>query len=463
MAQAVTSILKDPQVEAARMPPQAVEAEQSVLGGLLLDNTAWDRVADVVTGADFYRADHRTLFQHIGDLIENGKPADAVTVAESLERSGKLADTGGNAYLGALAANTPSAANIRRYAEIVRERAIMRSLVTVGTEIADAAFNPMGKTAAQMLDEAEGRVFEIAEAGARGRNGFVSIDDLAAKVVTRMDELYHSDNPSDITGIPTGYTDLDRMTSGLQPSDLIIVAGRPSMGKTAFALNVAEYVAIDFGLPVAVFSMEMSGEQVAMRLLGSLARVSQHKIRTGRVEEDDWTRVTKGLERLQNASIFIDDSGALNPLELRARARRLYRSCGKLGLIVVDYLQLMSASRADSENRATELSEISRSLKALAKELAVPIVALSQLNRSVESRTDRRPMMSDLRESGAIEQDADLIMFIYRDEVYHPESPDKGRAEIIIGKQRNGPIGMKKLTFIGEFTRFENYADPGRF
>jgi replicative DNA helicase len=463
MAQVVTSILKDPQLEAARIPPQAIEAEQSVLGGLLLDNTAWDRVADLVTGQDFYRADHRYIFQHIGDLIENGKPADALTVAESLERSGKLADVGGQAYLGSLAANTPSAANIRRYGEIVRERAIMRSLAAVGTEIADAAFSPMGKTAAQMLDEAEGRVFEIAEAGARGKQGFVSIDDLAAKVVTRMDELYHSANPSDITGIPTGYADLDSRTSGLQPSDLIIVAGRPSMGKTALALNIAEYVAIDFGLPVAVFSMEMSGEQVAMRMLGSLARVSQHKIRTGRVEEDDWSRVTKGLEKLQNASIFIDDSGALNPLELRARARRLYRSCGKLGLIVVDYLQLMSGTRADSENRATELSEISRSLKALAKELNVPIVALSQLNRSVESRTDRRPMMSDLRESGAIEQDADLILFIYRDEVYHSESQDKGLAEIIIAKQRNGPIGMTKLTFLGEFTRFENYANPGRF
>ena len=463
MAQVVTSILKDAQVEAARIPPQSVEAEQSVLGGLLLDNTAWERVADLVTAQDFYRSDHRTIFQHVGDLIENGKPADALTVAESLERSGKLADIGGQAYLGSLAANTPSAANIRRYAEIVRERAIMRSLAAVGTEIADAAFSPMGRTAAQMLDEAEGRVFEIAEAGARGKSGFVSIEDLAARVVTRMDELYHSENPSDITGIPTGYTDLDSKTSGLQPSDLIIVAGRPSMGKTAFALNIAEYVAIDFGLPVAVFSMEMSGEQLAMRMLGSLARVSQHKIRTGRVEEDDWGRVTKGLQKLQNANIFVDDSGALNPLELRARARRLYRSCGKLGLIVVDYLQLMSGSRTDTENRATELSEISRSLKALAKELNVPIVALSQLNRSVESRTDRRPMMSDLRESGAIEQDADLILFIYRDEVYHPESPDKGYAEIIIGKQRNGPIGMLKLTFRGEFTRFENFADPGRF
>jgi replicative DNA helicase len=463
MAQVVTSILKDAQVEAARIPPQSVEAEQSVLGGLLLDNTAWERVADLVTARDFYRSDHRTIFQHVGDLIESGKPADALTVAESLERSGKLADIGGQAYLGSLAANTPSAANIRRYAEIVRERAIMRSLAAVGTEIADAAFSPMGRTAAQMLDEAEGRVFEIAEAGARGKSGFVSIEDLAAKVVTRMDELYHSENPSDITGIPTGYTDLDSKTSGLQPSDLIIVAGRPSMGKTAFALNIAEYVAIDFGLPVAVFSMEMSGEQLAMRMLGSLAHVSQHKIRTGRVEEDDWGRVTKGLQKLQNADIFVDDSGALNPLELRARARRLYRSCGKLGLIVVDYLQLMSGSRTDTENRATELSEISRSLKALAKELNVPIVALSQLNRSVESRTDRRPMMSDLRESGAIEQDADLILFIYRDEVYHPESPDKGYAEIIIGKQRNGPIGMLKLTFRGEFTRFENFADPGRF
>src|SRR5262245_13786212 len=463
MAQVVTSILKDPQVEATRIPPQSIEAEQSVLGGLLLDNSAWDRVADLVTGQDFYRADHRVIFQHIGDLIENGKPADALTVAESLERSGKLADIGGQAYLGSLAANTPSAANIRRYGEIVRERAIMRSLAAVGTEIADAAFSPMGKTAAQMLDEAEGRVFEIAEAGARGRQGFVSIDDLAATVVTRMDELYHSENPSDITGIPTGYADLDALTSGLQPSDLIIVAGRPSMGKTAFALNIAEYVAIDFGLPVAVFSMEMSGEQVAMRMLGSLARVSQHKIRTGRVEEEDWSRVTKGLEKLQNANVFVDDSGALNPLELRARARRLYRQCGKLGLIVVDYLQLMSAARGDSENRATELSEISRSLKALAKELNVPIMALSQLNRSVESRTDRRPMMSDLRESGAIEQDAYLILFIYRDEVYRPDTPDKGIAEVIIGKQRNGPIGTVKLTFRGEFTRFENYANPERF
>ncbi|MCC7484913.1 MAG: replicative DNA helicase [Burkholderiales bacterium] len=463
MAQGVASILKDPQVEAARVPPQSIEAEQSVLGGLMLENTAWDRVADVVSAADFYRADHRLIFQHISDLVEGGKPADVLTLAESLERSGKLADAGGQAYLGALAANTPGAANIRRYAEIVRERAIMRRLASVGTEIADAAFSPMGRTASQMLDEAEGRIFEIAEAGARGRTGFVPIEELAARVVTRMDELYHSDNPSEITGIPTGYTDLDGRTSGLQPSDLIIVAGRPSMGKTAFALNIAEYVAIDFGLPVAVFSMEMSGEQVAMRLVGSLARVSQHKIRTGRVEEEDWGRVTKALERLQNASIFIDDSGALNPLELRARARRLYRSCGKLGLIVVDYLQLMSASRPDSENRATELSEISRSLKALAKELNVPIVALSQLNRGVESRTDRRPMMSDLRESGAIEQDADVIVFIYRDEVYHPDSPDKGLAEIIIGKQRNGPIGMLKLTFRGEFTRFENYADPGRF
>jgi replicative DNA helicase len=462
-AQFVTSIVKDTQVEAARVPPQSIEAEQSVLGGLLLDNSAWERVADLVTGQDFYRADHRLIFQHIGDLIEHGKPADAVTVAESLERSGKLAEVGGHAYLGSLALNTPSAANIRRYAEIVRERAVMRQLAAVGTEITDAAYSPLGRTAGQLLDHAEGRVFEIAEAGARGKQGFLGIDELAARVVTRMDELYHSENPSDITGIPTGFTDLDQKTAGLQPGDLIIVAGRPSMGKTAFALNVAEYVGIDYGLPVAVYSMEMSGEQVAMRMLGSIARVSQHKIRTGRVEEADWSNVTAGLGKLQNANIYIDESGALNPLELRARARRLYRQCGKLGLIVVDYLQLMSGARADSENRATELSEISRSLKALAKELHVPIVALSQLNRGVESRTDRRPLMSDLRESGAIEQDADLILFIYRDEVYRPDTPDKGLAEIIIGKQRNGPIGTVKLTFRGEFTRFENYADPGRF
>jgi replicative DNA helicase len=811
-AQAVTSIVKDAQVEAVRVPPQSIEAEQSVLGGLLLDNEAWDRVADLIAEQHFYRADHRLIYRHIGALIENGKPADQLTVAESLERAGKLAEIGGHAYLGSLALNTPSAANIRRYAEIVRERAVMRSLAAAGTEIADAAFSPMGRSAGELLDHAEGRVFEIAEASSRGKQGFLGIDELAARVVTRMDELYHSENTSDITGIPTGFTDLDQKTAGLQPGDLIIVAGRPSMGKaqpldakvltrhgwkrmdeirvgeelasvdgqssrvsgifpqgrrqvyritfsdgrsteccaehlwrveyrewetprilqtgdiiemlkharyrnglfietfsgeygharqlpldpwllgfllgdgalaggcvrfatadvdlilqaktavgqdfsisyagdydyrivraggarrkgvqgatpnavkaallqlglwgrtsgdrfiprlyldasrtararllqglldtdgwierwgsirlstaserlaqgvvevvrslggsgsystrqprydcrgerrqgqvayvcnlqhpdpqslftldrkrsraplrrtrqrrlnvvsieptrvtdtqciavthpdqlyvtddyilthnTALALNITEYVGIELGLPVAVYSMEMSGEQVAMRLLGSIARVSQHKIRTGRVEEADWVNVTAGLGRLQNANIYIDESGALNPLELRARARRLYRQCGKLGLIVVDYLQLMSASRADSENRATELSEISRSLKALAKELHVPIVALSQLNRGVESRTDRRPLMSDLRESGAIEQDSDLILFIYRDEVYRPDSPDKGIAEIIIGKQRNGPIGTVKLTFRGEFTRFENYADPGRF
>jgi replicative DNA helicase len=463
MAQAqVTSIVKDAQVEAARIPPQSIEAEQSVLGGLLLDNTAWDRIADLIGDHDFYRADHRLIFEHIGALIDHGKPADTLTVAESLERSGKLAEIGGPAYLASLSLNTPSAANIRRYAEIVRERSVMRHLAAVGAEIADAAFSPGGRTAGELLDHAEGRVFEIAEASSRGKQGFLGIDELAARVVTRMDELYHSENPSDITGIPTGFTDLDQKTAGLQPGDLIIVAGRPSMGKTALALNFAEHVGIDYGLPVAVYSMEMSGEQVAMRMLGSIARVSQHKIRTGRVEENDWSNVTAGLAKLQNANIYIDESGALNPLELRARARRLYRQCGKLGLVVVDYLQLMSASRGDNENRATELSEISRSLKALAKELHVPIVALSQLNRGVESRTDRRPLMSDLRESGAIEQDADLILFIYRDEVYRPDTPDKGIAEIIIGKQRNGPIGTVKLTFRGEFTRFENFADPGR-
>ncbi|MGH8620697.1 MAG: replicative DNA helicase [Burkholderiales bacterium] len=813
MAQAqVTSIAKDTQVEAARIPPQSIEAEQSVLGGLLLDNSAWDRIADLLGEHDFYRADHRLIFQHIGALIEHGKPADTLTVAESLERSGKLGEIGGHAYLASLSLNTPSAANIRRYAEIVRERSVMRHLAAVGTEIAESAFSPGGRTAGELLDHAEGRVFEIAEASSRGRQGFLELDELAARVVTRMDELYHSENANDITGIPTGFTDLDQKTAGLQPGDLIIVAGRPSMGKaqpldakvltkagwkrmdalklgdelasvdgrpsrvsgifpqgrrqvyritfsdgrsteccgehlwrinyrdweaprvlqtkdisrllrrvryrnrlfietyageyghaqplpidpwlvgillgdgaltgssvrfatadvellprvktavgqdfaishagsynyriiqaggahrkgvsgvnpnaikeelsqlklwgrtsedkfiprvyldaprrariellrglldtdgwierwgtirfctvserlaqdvvelvrslggsgsyvgkqphysyrserrqgqiayvcnlqhpeprrlftldrklsrapaartrqrrlnvesieptrvietqcvavthpdhlyitddyivthnTALALNIAEHVGIDYGLPVAVYSMEMSGEQVAMRMLGSIARVSQHKIRTGRVEENDWANVTAGLGKLQNANIYIDESGALNPLELRARARRLYRQCGKLGLVVVDYLQLMSASRSDNENRATELSEISRSLKALAKELHVPIVALSQLNRGVESRTDRRPLMSDLRESGALEQDADLILFIYRDEVYRPDSPDKGLAEIIIGKQRNGPIGTVKLTFRGEFTRFENYANPDRF
>lgn len=425
----------------------------------MLDNHAWEKVADVITDNDFYRQDHRLIYHHICKLIEHNKPADVITVAESLENSAELQTIGGLAYIGAIVQNTPSAANIKRYAEIVRERSIMRNLAQVGVEIADSAYNPAGRSAANLLDEAEAKVFEIAEEGARGKDGFVDIQPLLKEVVERIELLYSQDNPSNITGIASGFYDLDQKTSGFQPGDLIIVAGRPSMGKTAFSLNIAENVALDSKKPVAVFSMEMSGAQLVMRMVGSVGKLDQHKVRTGRLDDQDWPRLTHALGKLNEAPIFIDESAALNALELRARARRLYRQHGELGLIVVDYLQLMS-STGSGENRATEISEISRALKALAKELKVPLIALSQLNRSLEQRPNKRPVMSDLRESGAIEQDADVILFIYRDEVYNPDSPDKGIAEIIIGKQRNGPIGKVDLTFLGEYTRFENYARP---
>lgn len=452
----------DQQFDAVKLPPHSIEAEQAVLGGLLLENSAWERIGDVLSEDDFYRHDHRLIFRHIVLLLEANKPADVVTVAESLERAGEIGTVGGLSYLGALAQNTPSAANIRRYAEIVRERSVMRRLVEVGTEIADSALNPNGRTASDLLDEAEAKVFHIAEMGNRGRQGFSEIQPLLTQVVERIDELFQRDSATEVTGIPTGFLDLDHMTSGLQPGDLIIVAGRPSMGKTAFSLNVAEHVAIDARLPVAVFSMEMSGVQLVMRMLGSVGKLDQHRVRTGRLKDEDWSRLTYAVGKLNEAPIYIDESAALTALELRARARRLHRQCGRLGLILIDYLQLMSGT-GQGENRATEISEISRSLKALAKELDVPVVALSQLNRSLEQRPNKRPVMSDLRESGAIEQDADLILFIYRDEVYNPETPEKGVAEIIIGKQRNGPIGTVRLAFLGEYTRFENLARPGSY
>jgi replicative DNA helicase len=462
MAQAVSQLHSDPAIDSIRVPPNSVEAEQSVLGGLLLENGAWDRIGDFLGESDFYRADHRLIWRHISKMVELSRPADALTVAESLERSNELEEVGGLSYIAALAQNTPSAANIRRYAEIVRERAVMRQLAAVGAAIADSAYNPGGKEPAQLLDEAESKVFEIAEAGSRGKQGFLAMPQLLTQVVERIDMLYNRDNTSDVTGVPTGYTDLDEMTSGLQPGDLVIIAGRPSMGKTALSLNIAENVALEAGLPVAVFSMEMAATQLVMRLIGSLGRLDQHRLRTGRLQDDDWQRLTQAVGRLNECPMHIDETPALNALEVRARARRLHRQYGKLGLIVLDYLQLMSSS-SQGENRATEISEISRGLKALAKELNVPVVALSQLNRSLEQRPNKRPVMSDLRESGAIEQDADVILFIYRDEVYNPDSPDKGVAEIIIGKQRNGPIGTVRLTFRGENTRFENYANPNRY
>ena len=448
----------DRQIESLRVPPHSIEAEQSVLGGLLLDNTALDKISDHLRGDDFYRHDHQLIYQHIVRLIDQSRPADVITVFDALTSSGKIDDVGGLVYLNALAQNTPSAANIRRYAEIVRGRSVMRRLVSVSDEIAESAFSPNGRETDQILDEAESKIFAIAEEGSRGSQGFVEIQPLLAKVVERIDELYHRDNPSDITGVPTGFADLDGKTSGLQPGDLIIVAGRPSMGKTAFALNIGEHVAIDQGLPVAVFSMEMGGAQLAMRMLGSVGRLDQHKVRTGQLGDDDWPRLTNAIQKMQDAQMFIDETPALNSHELRSRARRLAKQCGKLGLIIIDYLQLMSASSM-GENRATEISEISRSLKALAKELQCPVIALSQLNRSLEQRPDKRPIMSDLRESGAIEQDADVILFIYRDEVYAKEaSTDPGVAEIIISKQRNGPIGKVRLAFLGQYTKFENLA-----
>jgi len=667
MAQSVSQIIQDAQVDMLKVPPHSLEAEQSVVGGLMLENAAWDRIADLISDGDFYRADHRLIYRHISRLIEHNKPADVVTVAESLDSTKELAGVGGLAYLNALASNTPSAANIRRYAEIVRERAILRRLAEVGTEITDSAYNTMGKEAHTVLDEAESRVFEIAEQGARGRQGFQDMPPLLTKVVERIDLLYNRQGDNDITGVPTGFIDLDRMTSGLQPGDLVIIAGRPAMGKTSLALNFAEFAAVHAGLPVGVFSMEMAATQLVLRMIGSVGKLDQHKLRTGRLHDDDWQRLTHAVGKLNEAPVHIDETAALNPLELRARARRLHRQYKKLGMVVIDYIQLMSAV-GTGENRATEISEISRSMKALAKELDCPVVALSQLNRGLEQRPNKRPVMSDLREcvtgdtcvlladgrrvairdlvgeqpgvwamskerhivaarsdkvwcvgvkpvfrvalasgkvlrataehrvygargwvriselrigdrlttvravpepnsvavphtafadvqaamrvqgvtqrqmaklrgtayggtshfrfspsretmrtyadalgdttlrawaedglfwdrvveiradgeeevfdltvpgpeswladgivthnSGAIEQDADLILFIYRDEVYNPETADKGVAEVIIGKQRNGPIGTVKLAFLGEYTRFESLANPARY
>ncbi|AEI77515.1 MULTISPECIES: replicative DNA helicase [Cupriavidus] len=452
----------DPQLENLKVPPHSIEAEQSVLGGLLLDNAAWDRIADFISEADFYRFDHRMIFQSIARLISATKPADVITVYEMLQVAGKAEEVGGLAYLNSLAQNTPSAANIRRYAEIVRERSVLRKLVTAADDIASAAFAPKGREVRELLDEAESKVFAIAEEGSRGQKGFQEIQPLLTQVVERIDELYHRDSTTDVTGVPTGFIDLDKMTSGMQPGDLVIVAGRPSMGKTAFSLNIGEHVAVEQGLPVAVFSMEMAGTQLAMRMLGSVGRLDQHRLRTGRLLDEDWPRLTHAIQRMNDTQLFIDETPALNPMELRARSRRLARQCGQLGLIIIDYLQLMSGS-GGGENRATEISEISRSLKGLAKELNCPVIALSQLNRSLEQRPNKRPVMSDLRESGAIEQDADVILFIYRDEVYNADSQDKGTAEIIIGKQRNGPIGTVRLTFLGQFTKFDNFSGGPAF
>ena len=452
--------VRDDEVARLRIPPHSMEAEQSVLGGLLLDNSAWDKAGDMLGDGDFYRYEHRLIYAAIGKLVGASRPADVITVFEQLQNLGKAEECGGLSYLNALAQSVPSAANMRRYAEIVRDRAILRKLISASDEIATQAFNPQGRAVAQILDEAEGRIFQIGEEGSRTRQGLQSMDQLVMQLIDRVTELAEN-GAEEVTGVRTGFFDLDRMTAGLQPGDLIVLAARPSMGKTALALNICEHVAIHEGLPVVVFSMEMGASQLALRMVGSQGRIDQQHLRTGALRDDEWGRLTEAVDRLSKASIFIDETPALNPAELRARARRQARQCGRLGLIVVDYLQLMSGTGGSSdENRATVIGEISRGMKSLAKELQCPIIAVSQLNRSVESRTDKRPMMSDLRESGAIEQDADVIIFIYRDDYYNKESKEPGVAEIIIGKQRNGPVGTIKLTFLKPLTKFDNLA-PG--
>ena len=447
----------DPQIAQLRIPPHSIEAESSVLGGLLLDNSAWDRVGDLLIDADFYRYEHRQIFSAVSTLINASRPADVITVYEQLQSNGKAEEVGGLGYLNSLAQFVPSAGNIRRYAEIVRERSILRKLVSASDEIATQAFNTKGRPVAQILDEAEQKIFQIGEEGSRMKQGFQAMPQLVVELLDRVQEM--ADNPNDITGVPTGFYDFDRMTSGMQAGDLIVLAARPSMGKTALAINIAEHVAMNEELPVAVFSMEMGASQLAVRIVGSMGRIDQGRLRTGKLTDEEWPRLTEAIERLRQVSLFIDETPGLTPSELRANARRLARQCGKLGLIVVDYLQLMSGSNSDSsDNRATELGEISRGLKMLAKELQCPVIALSQLNRSVEQRTDKRPMMSDLRESGAIEQDADVIMFIYRDDYYNKDSKEPGVAEVIIGKQRNGPTGTVKLAFLKPLTKFESLA-----
>jgi replicative DNA helicase len=438
--------------ESVRLPPHSVESEQAVLGGLMLDAAAWDAVADIVQSADFYRRDHQLVFGAIAELVENRSPCDAITIFEALGRKGLADDVGGLAYLARLARDTPSAANVRAYAQIVRDHSLLRQLVTAGGEIASSALETQGRTPTELVEEAEQRVFAIAERGARNRVGFQSVKELLPQTIDRIDMLHQ--NPGAFTGVPTGYSELDRMTTGFQRGDLVIIAARPSMGKTTLAINIAENAAIDRGMRVAIFSMEMSAEQITLRMISSLGRVAQGPLRTGQLSAEDWPRITTATEILSKANIYIDETPALTPTDMRARARRLKREKG-LDLIVVDYLQLMQVA-GTKENRTNEISEISRSLKALAKELHCPVIALSQLNRGVEQRTEKKPVMSDLRESGAIEQDADLILMIYREEVYEPNTPRKGIADILITKQRNGPTGEVHLTFLGEFTRFEN-------
>jgi len=447
---------EDMQSAAIKVPPHSIEAEQSVIGGLMLDNRAFDDVSEITSDVDFYRRDHRLIYRAIAQLAELVKPFDVVTLGEALDNAGILEDCGGMAYLAQLAKNTPSASNIKAYAEIVRERSVLRQMITVSNEIADAAFHPEGRSSTDLLDEAERKVFGIAEQGAK-QGGPQPINLVLKETVDKIDQLFKSDEA--IIGIPTGFKQLDETFSGLRPGALVIVAARPAMGKTTFSMNLAENALIRSGKPVLVFSMEMPSEQIVMRMLASLGRIDLTRVTTGKLEEEDWPRFSSAVSILSEQKLFIDDSAGLSPTEVRARARRVAREQGEIGLILVDYLQLMQVPGAES--RVNEISEISRSLKGLAKEMNCPVIALSQLNRGLEQRPNKRPVMSDLRESGAIEQDADIIMFIYRDEVYNEDSEDKGIAEIIVGKNRNGPIDKARLAFIGKYSRFDELAPQG--
>lgn len=450
---------KDAKTLQLKVPPHSFEAEQSVLGGLMLDNEAWDRVAERVIDQDFYSRPHRLIFQAMNRLSNAGSPIDLITVQEDLERSEQLEEVGGFAYLVEIAKNTPSAANITAYAEIVRERAVVREMIAVANEIVEAGYEPQGRNSGDLLDLAESKVFKIAEQRTSANEGPQPLRQILEQTVDKIEELFKKPH-NGVTGVSTGYHDLDKMTAGLQRSDLVIVAARPSMGKTTFAMNLCENAALTSDKPVLIFSLEMPSEQIIMRMLASVGRIDQTRIRTGQLDDEDWVRLSSTMGTLlEKGKMYIDDASGLTPTEVRSRARRVARDNGGLSMIMVDYLQLMRVPSL-SDNRTLEIGEISRSLKALAKELQCPVVALSQLNRSLEQRADKRPVNSDLRESGSIEQDADLIMFIYRDEVYHDDSPDKGIAEIIIGKQRNGPIGRVRLTFQGQFSRFDNYAGP---
>lgn len=449
------SELTDEDLARIKVPPHSMEAEQSVLGGLMLDNNAWDTVSEVVLDDNFYRQEHRKIYRTMRKLVNDGNPIDVVTLSEELDRTGDLEGAGGLDYLIELAKNTPSASNIRAYSEIVRDRSLLRQMISAANEIADDAFNPDGKTSEEILNSAEQKIFQIAE-DRPNQGGPEGVNELLKKAVDRIDTLFNSDG--DMTGVTTGFDDLDAKTAGLQPSDLIIVAARPSMGKTTFAMNLVENALMASNKPVLVFSLEMPAEQLMTRMLSSLGRIDQTRVRTGSLEEEDWPKLTTAVNMMRDKPLFIDDQAGISPNELRTRARRIVREHGPLSLIMIDYLQLMQMKTPGIESRTQEISEISRSLKAIAKELECPVVALSQLNRTLEQRPNKRPVNSDLRESGAIEQDADVIMFIYRDEVYNEDSEHKGVAEIIIGKQRNGPIGTSRLAFIGKYTKFENLA-----